>query len=131
YLRTQDKALPILRRAFALEPRNPDARISFAVALYMIGRTAEADQLIADGIDRAAPENRRATMLEYGRALDALSTRIETRVDDAQKRLAFARVRYRVEDRSGAIAELQHAAQDDPSVAEEAMRLITQIQDAR
>jgi len=133
YLRTQDKvsALPILRRAFALEPRNPDARISFAVALYMIGRTAEADQLIADGIDRAAPENRRATMLELGRALDALSTRLETRADDAQKRLAFARVRYRVEDRTGAIAELQHAAQDDPSVAEEAMRLMTQIQDAK
>src|SRR5262249_59274934 len=40
YLRTHDKisALPILRRAFALEPQNPDARISFAVALYMIGR---------------------------------------------------------------------------------------------
>jgi len=133
YLRTHDKvsALPILRRAFALEPRNPDARISFAVALYMTGRTAEADQLIADGIARVAPENRRATMLEYGRALDALSTGIETRVDDAQKRLAFARVRYRVEDRTGAIAELQHAAQDDPSVAEEAMRLITQIQDAK
>jgi O-antigen ligase/tetratricopeptide (TPR) repeat protein len=127
YLRAGYNAsgLSVLQRAFELEPRNSEGRISLAMALYLSGKNAEADRILTVDIRGMSGEAKTKALLHYRRALETFKVRLG-RINDAHTRLALARFLYRIEDGLEAIAELQQATKLDPSIYDEAIRLINQ-----
>src|SRR5262245_38860933 len=121
YLRARYNAsgLSVLQRAFELEPRNPEGRANLAMALYLSGKSAEADRLLTMGIRGMSDE---AKTNALARAFETFKARLGR--NDAHTRVALARFLYRIGDGIEAIAELQEATMLDPSIADEAIRLI-------
>jgi hypothetical protein len=67
YMRTHNytTALPMLREAYQLDPRNLSARLAFALALYLQGGNATANALLADDIRHVATKDKSASLERY------------------------------------------------------------------
>jgi O-antigen ligase len=95
-MRNYEAALSVLRRAFEIEQRNPDARVSFALALYLTGQERQADGLLAEAIMSALPENPAMSAENYRQVLDNLRTRVAPDAGDEKTRYAFDGLRKRI-----------------------------------
>jgi len=99
YLRAHDStaALPVLRRAFELEPRNIQARVAFALALHLGGQNAEADRVLAEDIDAMSLEQRSRLLKSYRRAINRLELRLAWGARHPETQSALASLRSHVE----------------------------------
>jgi tetratricopeptide (TPR) repeat protein len=105
YLRAHDSlaALPVLRRAFELEPRYIPARLGFALALYLTGQDVSAEGALAEDVSNLNPQARSDVLRAYARALDELELRLAWQAADPEMRKALAALRSRAERSLGAL----------------------------
>jgi tetratricopeptide (TPR) repeat protein len=98
YLRAHDStaALPVLRRAFELEPRNIQARVAFALALHLGGQNAEADRVLTEDIDAMSLEQRSRLLKSYRRAINRLELRLAWGARHPETQSALASLRSHV-----------------------------------
>ena len=99
YLRADDSpaALPVLHRAFELEPRNIVARVAFALALHLGGQNAEADRVLTEDIDAMSREQRSRVLKSYRHAINRVELRLAWGARHPETQSALASLRSYVE----------------------------------
>ncbi|MBX4192419.1 O-antigen ligase family protein [Candidatus Parcubacteria bacterium] len=122
-----------LKVAFDEAPAYDEARIYYAIGLYNLDRSKEADKLLIDRYGTTAVDNDRLLQFYmstkmYDRAIGVWKTRVEKNPKDTQTRVSLAAVYFAKGDKAQTIAELKKAAELDPSVAGQIQQIITQIQ---
>ncbi|HVY72522.1 MAG TPA: O-antigen ligase family protein [Candidatus Paceibacterota bacterium] len=129
----KDQAIPILKQAFDMEPAYSDARILYAAGLYYAGQGSAADALLKDGFGTVLVNDARLLQVyvntkQYDRVVGIWKLRVEAAPNDAQAHLGLAAAYFTASDKTNAIAELNRAAQLNPSLASQIQSVITQIQ---
>ena len=99
YLRAHDSpaALPVLRRAFELEPRNIVARVAFALALHLGGQNTEAGRVLTEDIDAVSLEQRSRVLKSYRHAINRVELRLAWGARHPETQSALASLRSYVE----------------------------------
>lgn len=138
YLHSGDikNALSTLKTAFELAPTYDDARIYYAVALYVSGNTVEADRLLVERFGTAEVDNSVLvtvfyTTKQYERAAKILKKRLEGNPGDLQSWIQLAGIYYMANDRANAIATLRAAAAANPESAERINALIEEVRSGK
>ena len=126
-------AIPLLRRANALKPDNPEVVESFRIALknqgYALataGRPADAEALFREGLDLLGDDadlfiNLGRSRLDQGRAAEAvgpLERAVQMKPRNALARMWLARAHARAGAADRARAELEALASLDPTLAD-------------
>jgi O-antigen ligase/tetratricopeptide (TPR) repeat protein len=131
-------AVATLKTAFTEEPKDADARILYASALYYAGNVGDADTLLLNGPKdegfgtvlindtRLVQVYMRTKM--YSRAIGILKNQIAAEPGNSQNYINLASAYFAMGDTANTIAAIEAAAKQDPSLAAQAQSLIQQIQ---
>jgi tetratricopeptide (TPR) repeat protein len=128
------QALPVLKQAFDLAPAYTDARILYAAGLYYAGQKQAGDALLQEGFGTVLVNDGRLLQVyvntkQYDRVVGIWKVRVEATPQDAQTHLGLAAAYFTAGDKKNAIAELERAAQLNPSLAAQIQSVISQIKD--
>lgn len=128
------EAVAILKSAFEEAPGYTDARIFYASGLYYAGQAAEADALLTDGFGTVVVNDPRLLQVlvnikRYDRVIEIWKMRVQQNPNDAQQHVGLAAAYFTTGDKTNAIAELQRAAQLNPSLAAQIQAVIAGIKD--
>jgi tetratricopeptide (TPR) repeat protein/O-antigen ligase len=126
-------ALPPLRQAFEIAPEYKDARIFYALGLYMSNQNAEADKLLTDGFGTVLFDDDRLLQVytntkQFNRVVGIWKTRVEKDPENTEKILGLASAYFAAGDKASTIAELQKISVVNPALAPQMQTLISQIQ---
>ena len=131
-------ALPVLKQAFTEEPAYKDARILYAAGLYYTGDIPSGDQLLLsgpkdEGFGTVLVDDQRLLQVYtntkmYDRVIGIWKNRVAAAPKDAQQLVGLAAAYFAQGDKANTIATLQAAGKLDPTLAQQAQSLITQIQ---
>jgi len=122
-----------LKKAFDLAPAYKDARIFYALALYVTGQNAEADKLLMDGFGTVLLDDDRLLQVytntkQVSRIVDIWKLRVEKDPQNVEFHLGLASAYFTANNIPATIAELQKVAQLNPQMATQMQTLISQIQ---
>ncbi|MBP9711295.1 MAG: O-antigen ligase family protein [Candidatus Pacebacteria bacterium] len=126
-------AVEPLQKAFDLAPQYKDARIFYALALFVTGQNAAADKLLMDGFGTVLLDDDRLLQVytntkQVGRIIDIWKLRVEKDPQNVEMHLGLASAYFAANNVPATIAELQKIAQLNPQMAAQMQTLITQIQ---
>ena len=127
------QALPYLQKAFTEDQSYTDARILYAAGLYYTGQQAAGDAILTQGFGTVLVDDPRLLQVyintkQYSRVIGIWQMRVQKSPDDAQAHIGLASAYFVSGNKAQAIAELQKAAQLDPSLAQQIQATITGIQ---
>lgn len=128
-----EEGVAAARKAFELEPRYDDARLTYAAALIFAGDTAEADRILIERFSTTAVDN--GTLLSiyvargfYDRAITVARARVESRPEDPEAYLFLASLLNQSGKRNEALSVLTTARDLFPQFKNEFTTLITTVQ---
>lgn len=128
-----EEGVAAARKAFELEPKYDDARLTYAAALIFSGNTEEADRILIERFNTTAVDN--GTLLSiyvargfYDRAITVARARIETRPQDPEAYLFLASLLNQSGKRNESLSVLTTARDLFPQFKNEFTTLITTVQ---
>ena len=130
------EALPILKRAYELEPRFTEAKILYAVGALYAKDTTLAEGLLS-GISEEALANDDRLLSAYinlgdmTKVISMWRSRIAQNPKDGQARLSLAAAYLQVGRRSDAIKEIQAAIELNPAIKQQGEFYINEIKAGR
>lgn len=127
-------SLNAFKTAFELDTSFTQARILYATVAIQSGELSLAEQLLAPAIENDTAADSRILgayvgRKEYGKAAAIWKAHIAAKPSDMQAYFTYAALEYQLGNRAAAIAALEQAKKQDPSVAGQADPLIQQIKD--
>ena len=135
YLQRGDsaQALPILKKAFDLEPRYDAAAMYYIAGLFYAGRTTEADKLLMERYGTIVHDDDVLLQVynntrQFERVVGIWLKRVEKDPNNFDVGVGLANAYFMAGDKEGAIGELQRVKKLRPSEAASIDALITQIQ---
>lgn len=128
------RALELFKTAYALAPGYDDARSLYASVAIQQGKYALADELVAPMIERDIAFNSRvvnayAAAKRFDRIVTIMKAHAERNPADGQARFSLAAAQYAAGNTAAAIATLEQAAKDIPSIADQVQGFIKSIKD--
>jgi tetratricopeptide (TPR) repeat protein len=126
------QALPVLKKAYDLEPKFDTARIYYAAGLLYAGRTNEADQLLLERFNTIVPDDELLLQVylntrQFERVVGMWVNRVEKDPNNADMHLGLANALFVAGDKEGAIGELRRVAELRPAMKDQVEELISQI----
>ncbi|MDB5238011.1 MAG: hypothetical protein JWM46_281 [Candidatus Kaiserbacteria bacterium] len=126
-------ALTAFKTAFELDTSDSQARLLYATVAIQLAEDSLADQLLAPAIanDTAADQRILGAYVSrklYAKAITIWQAHISATPSDMQAYFTLAALEYQVGNKQLAIAALEAAKKQDPTVAAQADPLIQQIQ---
>lgn len=126
-------ALAAFKKAFDLEPTYKDARIFYALGLFMANQQIEADKLLTEGFGTVLYDDDRLLQVytntrQFDRVIGIWSARVERDPQNSDLHLGLASAYFTANNMPATIAELQKVAQLNPQMAAQMQTLISQIQ---
>lgn len=128
--------IKFLKTAFDLAPEFKDARLYYAAVLIKNGQESDAEQLLAPLMQTGEAADARiaaayASRGEYGKIAALWETHVAAQPTDMQGYFTLAAAYYAGGNSAKAIATLQKAEQQDPSIASQAEQFIAQIRSGK
>lgn len=128
--------LQFLKTAFDLAPAYRDARLYYAAVLIKANREADAQQVLAPLMQTGEAADPRiaaayAARGEYGKIAALWEAHVAAQPTDMQGYFTLAAAYYAEGNSSQAIATLQKAEKQDPSIASQAEQFIAQIRSGK
>ncbi len=125
-------ALPVLKKAFDLEPSFGEARMFYAMGLYFAERDAEADAVLIEGFGTVLVDDNRLLQIytnirRFDRVIGIWNARLEKSPESPDLYLGLAGAQFAAGNTAAAIAALEKVAQLNPAQAAQMQSLISQI----
>ncbi len=131
-----DDAEVLLRETLELAPEFDDANIMLAVASVYRGNFEQADELLEGFFGETIIDNSRLLQVyintqNWERVRDIWQLRVDKQPNNSQNRISLAASLLQLEDREGAIEQIERAIEIDPSFAAQGEHLIQEIRAGR
>ena len=127
------QALPVLKKAFELEPQYDTARVYYAAGLLYAGERVAADALLEEKFGTTLYDDPILIQVYtnirlFERVVGIWAAKVEQDPTNLDLRLGLANAFFTAGDKESAIAELRRVAELRPSMAAQVEALIQQIQ---
>lgn len=135
YLQRGDiqNALTLLKKAYELAPKYPDARILYATSLFYASRDAEADKLLTEGFGTVLYDDNRlvqsyTNLKKFDRVIGIWQARVAAKPGDSNTMMGLASAYFASGNIPKTIATLRAIEEADPTTKAQVEGIIGQIQ---